>query len=212
VSRSKLSSALVVAAFVAGCRDRAPEPEGRGIEAKETPSPTTSAAPTTAPATPPEPESPKPRVHWTDPGGWTRVASTSPMRLATYRVPKAHGDQDDGELSVFNFGSGKGGDVKANLDRWERQFSDVKPNDVHRSERSVNGLAAHVLEIGRGTFASGMPGEPPKTNKGYGLVGAIVETPAGSYFFKLTGPEKTVKAEQANFYTLLDSVKVENER
>lgn len=130
------------------------------------------------------------------------------MRLATYRVPKASGDAEDGELAVFYFGPGQGGDVGANLDRWKRQFSDVKKDDVRQTERTVNGLPAHVLEIERGIFASGMPGQPTTANKGYALIGAIVETPAGSYFFKLTAPEKTVKSARAEFFSMLDSVKL----
>ena len=69
---------------------------------------------------------------------------------------------------------------------------------------------AHLLAIDHGTFASGMPGEPAKQNPGYGLLGAIVETPAGNYFFKLTGPMKTVKSAEQTFLKLLDSIKVES--
>lgn len=130
------------------------------------------------------------------------------MRLATYRAPKADGDHDDGEVSVFHFDAGKGGDVKANLERWEKQFTDVGKAGVRQDEKTIAGFAVHLLEIDRGTFASGMPGEPPKPNAGYGLLGAIVETPAGNYFFKLTGPEKTVKDNQRAFFGMLESVKV----
>lgn len=203
-----LAAALLLSLLAGGCRNT-PEPEGRKADNQETPTAAPSTPAVEKPIETAEREAPKPRAHWSDPGGWTRVASNSPMRLATYRVPKAVGDPEDGEFTVFHFGEGKGGEVKANLDRWERQFSDVKPGDAKRSERTVNGLKAHVLEIDRGTFASGMPSEAPRSNKGFGLIGAIVETPAGSYFFKLTGPEKTVKNAQGNFYTLLESVKVD---
>ena len=146
---------------------------------------------------------------WTDPAVWTRVPSNSTMRLATYRVPKTDGDREDGEVSVFHFGPGKGGDVKANLERWEKQFSDVAKANVRQNEKTIAGFAVHLLEIDRGTFASGMPGAPSKPSPGYGLLGAIVETPAGNYFFKLTGPEKTVKAAQRKFFAMLESIKVE---
>ncbi len=132
------------------------------------------------------------------------------MRLATYKVPKADGDRDDGEVSVFRFAPGKGGDVKANLERWEKQFSDVAKSSIRQNEKTIAGFAAHLLEIDRGTFASGMPGEPAQPKPNYGLLGAIVETPAGNYFFKLTGPEKTVKAAQRPFFAMLESIKVES--
>ena len=131
------------------------------------------------------------------------------MRLATYRVPKADGDREDGEVSVFHFEPGKGGDVKSNLERWEKQFSDVGKSNIRQNEKTIGGFSVHLLEIDKGTFASGMPGGPSKPTPGYGLLGAIVETPAGNYFFKLTGPEKTVKAAQRTFFALLESIKVD---
>jgi hypothetical protein len=41
---------------------------------------------------------------------------------------------------------------------------------------------------------------------GYRLLGAIVEGPGGSLFIKLTGPAKTVAAQQKNFDQLLASI------
>jgi hypothetical protein len=38
------------------------------------------------------------------------------------------------------------------------------------------------------------------------MIAAVVETPAGSYFFKLTGPQKTVESARTAFFALLDSV------
>jgi hypothetical protein len=38
------------------------------------------------------------------------------------------------------------------------------------------------------------------------MIAAVVETPAGSYFFKLTGPNRTVEAARSAYVTLLDSV------
>ena len=132
------------------------------------------------------------------------------MRVATYRVPHAGADKDDAELAVFHFGSGQGGDVEANLRRWESQFSDKK-GDAKRTERTVNGMKAHVLEIESGTYAAMamMPGQSAAPKSDYGMLAAVVETPLGSYFFKLTGPSKTVKAQKDAYMTMLDGVKVE---
>jgi hypothetical protein len=44
----------------------------------------------------------------------------------------------------------------------------------------------------------------PKPN--YRLLGAIVEGPQGSIFFKLTGPAKTIAQNQAAFDRLLASL------
>ena len=50
--------------------------------------------------------------------------------------------------------------------------------------------------------------QPNKTPKaGYHLVGVIVEAPEGNVFFKLTGPEKTVKAARPALDKMLASLK-----
>ena len=129
------------------------------------------------------------------------------MRKASYEVPHAPADIEDGELAVFYFGPGQGGSIDANVDRWVKQFSDVTPADVKRADREQHGLRQHTVEIASGTFESGMPGGSGGPKKRYGLVGAIVEAPSGAYFFKMTGPSKTVAAAHAAFYQLLDSVR-----
>jgi hypothetical protein len=48
------------------------------------------------------------------------------------------------------------------------------------------------------------PGGAPKA--GYRLLGAIVEGPQGSVFFKFAGPAKTVAQNQGAFEKMLDSI------
>ena len=129
------------------------------------------------------------------------------MRKAAFVVPKATGDAEDGELTVFYFGPGQGGSIDANVDRWVSQFSGTKPDDVKRANREANGLKQHTVEIAKGDFSSGMPGSSPEPKKDFGLLGGIVVAPSGSYFFKLTGPSASVKAARPAFVKLLDSVK-----
>ena len=45
----------------------------------------------------------------------------------------------------------------------------------------------------------------PKAVPGYRLLGAIVEGPGGNVFVKLTGPAKTIAANQQKFEQLLAS-------
>ena len=66
---------------------------------------------------------------------------------------------------------------------------------------------ASVPEVVKNTFASGMPGAPAVPKPDYALLGAIVESPSGSYFFKLTGPSATVANQRDRFHGLLDSVR-----
>jgi hypothetical protein len=148
-------------------------------------------------------------IVWIDPPGWQKLPPSSSMRKATYKVPAAAKDSEDGELAIFYFGAGQGGSTEANIQRWISQFPDAKPSDAKRSQRTVGGMSQTIVEV-EGTYSSGMPGGPPSaaTPKGqYRLIGAVVETPAGPYFFKMTGPKKTVEAARGAFFTMLDSVK-----
>ena len=44
------------------------------------------------------------------------------------------------------------------------------------------------------------------SKKGWRMTAAIVESPKGMYFFKLTGPDPTVKAARAAFDAMLDTL------
>jgi hypothetical protein len=196
--RLSWAPALAMLAATGACDRPKEPPAGKPPEVTAVPSPA-APAPAAAPSTG--------GVKWTDPPRWKRLPVTSPMRKASYQVPKADGDAEDGELSVFHFGAGQGGGIEPNVDRWVGQFKGVDKSQVKRSSRSANGMVQHIIEIERGTFSSGMPGGPTTPKSDYALLGAIVEAPDGNWFFKLTGPVKTVQKAKDEFTALLDSVK-----
>ncbi len=197
---------LSVVVFVA-CK-KAPEPANTAGPSLIPPASTLSAkAPTAAPVA--NPGMPVVQVTWVDPPEWKRSEKVSPMRKATYVIPRASSDKEDGELGVFYFGPGQGGGIEANIDRWVKQFTDVKLEDVKRADRTVNGLVAHTVEIESGNFNANSMGRGDAMMKpGYGLLGAIVEAPSGAYFFKLTGPKATVTGAKPVFEKLIDGVRV----
>jgi hypothetical protein len=131
------------------------------------------------------------------PEGWTVEKPTSEMRFAQYKLPKTGGDAEDALLVVYYFGKGQGGTPEANIERWINQ---VKQPDGSASKDkaktgtlTVNGLQVTSVDV-LGTYSGGMSQDstPHDVNSIYRLRGAIIETPKGSYFVKLTGPEKTV--------------------
>ncbi len=187
-----------------------------GQGCKKTPEPTGSDGPSflamgagSKPATPPVAPSALPLgVTWADPAGWVKDAKSNPMRKATYRIPRAKGDEEDAELAIFYFGPGQGGGIDANVERWVKQFSKRKPDEPKRADRTANGLHQHTVEIEEGTYDGGMGMQGAKKERpGFALLGAIVEAPSGAYFFKLTGPKATVQRSRDSFYELLDSIK-----
>lgn len=144
-------------------------------------------------------------IQWTAPAAW-RAQAQRPMRAATYAVPAAPGDKEEGECAVFYFGPGQGGGIDANLQRWISQFeTTAKPQTA---KKAINGLAVTTIDLAGTYLASAGPMAPTKTSKpGYRLLGAIVENPQGAVFFKFTGPAKTVAAHQGNFDKLLGTLR-----
>ena len=142
-------------------------------------------------------------VHWTRPEQWG-IQPPRQMRIATYSVPASEGDAEGGECAVFYFGSGQGGDLTANIDRWASQFENARPE---QSAKEVNGLKVTLVRIA-GTYLA--PGGPMMESQGkkehYRLLGAIVDAPEGSVFFKLTGPAKTIAACEPDFNKLVESL------
>jgi len=197
--------ALILMVLAAGCQ-KTPEPSASAAPPVAAPRASASVA-SPAPA-PTATALPPVEVTWVDPPEWKRSTQAKPMRKATYSVPRAAGDSEDGELGVFYFGPGQGGGIEANVDRWVKQFKDVPADKVRREDRSAHGLVQHVIQIESGTFNANTMGQGgEKLKEKFGLLGAIVEAPSGAYFFKLTGPKATVTGAKKSFYALLDSVK-----
>jgi hypothetical protein len=203
--RSFLAIGMALSIGALGACDRPKEPEPTKVEPAVT---VTSAAPAAAQPAPAAPSGTS-GIQWADPSRWQRLPATSPMRKASYKVPKQGSDPEDGELSVFHFGKGEGGGIEPNVERWVGQFKGIDKQQVKRTDRSANGLVQHVVEIESGTFSSGMPGGPTTPKENFALLGAIVEAPNGNWFFKLTGPKATVKRAHPEFFGLLDSAKAQ---
>ena len=134
------------------------------------------------------------------PETWETAPNTSSMRLATFAIPAAEGDAEKGELTIFSFGQG-GGDVGSNLSRWVGQFS-----GDGRAAKTVKGKAGdsdYYLADISGTYNK--PVGPPvlrktKPAEDYRMLGVIlIVKDKGVYFLKMTGPDKTIKAQATAF-------------
>ena len=144
-------------------------------------------------------------IRWTVPKGWVE-GPPKQMRFATYVTLPAEKDAEGAECSVSFFGTGQGGNVDQNIDRWITQFENASAPS--RSLKQISGLTVHLVRIG-GSYV-GMTG--PMMQQGGGrkdnfrLLGAIVEAPEGTVFFKLTGPAKTIVSNEDAFDTMLESL------
>jgi hypothetical protein len=101
------------------------------------------------------------------------------------------------EVTFFHFGKEEGGSAADNVSRWYAQFPDSKDKQI--TEHAQTGAVKITFAMTEGTFSSGMPGGPSTPMTGYALCGAILESPEGSVFIKMTGPEAVVKASTEAF-------------
>src|SRR6185436_4532218 len=123
-------------------------------------------------------------LQWTTPEGWKNQGAL-PMRVATYAVAPSAGDKTGGECAVFYFGSGQGGSIDANLERWKGQFQGPggKPAAAQIAKRSLHGLSMTTIDTsGEYSGMSGPMAGSSQVAPGYRLLGAIVEGPRGNVF------------------------------
>jgi hypothetical protein len=144
------------------------------------------------------------------PAAWKEVEVKSPMRLKQFTVP---GKGGDAELVIFYFGQGQGGSVEDNLARWKKQFeppAGKTADQISKTETlKLPSTTATLLDIS-GTYlfkARPMdpgPGEPRPNHR---MLAAVLETPKGSHYIRLVGPEKTVGDARKDFVRWLKSFK-----
>lgn len=144
-------------------------------------------------------------IRWSVPKGWVEGPPRQ-MRYTTYLTLPAEGDKEGAECSVSFFGTGQGGNVDQNIDRWISQFEN--PTSAERSSRQINGLTVHRVKVAGSYLGMGGPmvqqGDAKKEK--FTLLGAIVDAPEGTVFFKLTGPNKTIASIEEAFTSMIESV------
>jgi hypothetical protein len=146
-------------------------------------------------------------IVWKTPAGWVEETPSSSLRRGQYRVPGAGGDA---ELAIFYFGAGQGGDPTANAQRWANQFKQPGGGDPLEAMKTqtldMKGTKVLLVET-TGTYMNTAMnpadvGEKPN----YALLGAVVPGPDANWFFKMTGPQATVKEQRDKFLQLLQSI------
>lgn len=134
---------------------------------------------------------------FTLPAGWQAVTPASSMRLAQANLPGG------GELAVFHFGVGGGGDVESNIARWIGQVEVAAGTEPRRESSQHDGLTISVVEVDGTLLPTGMGTGPTTPQPGSRLLGAVVEGPGGPWFFKATGPAESLAAARAGFLEML---------
>lgn len=145
------------------------------------------------------------------PEGWVTQVPSSSMRKAQFLLPREGADPEDAQLVLFYFG-GEGGSVEANLDRWAGEFTQADGKSSREAmvttTRTVNDMKVTEVAVS-GRFAPAMmPGQSTAiVREKWSMLGAIVETPSGPYYAKLTGPGATVSRWEPSFRQWISSLK-----
>lgn len=201
-ARGFLVAAAAVAAF--SCRKKQPAPDILMIPSHQETSP---AGDSSAAAVSSEGSVEVAGVSFSVPPEWRRESPSSPMRAAQFAIPGT-GNEKDALFVVYFFGSGQGGGVAENIERWKGQFLDAsgQPAAGNVSTGRRNGLTVTTVTA-EGTYSSGLPMGPSAPEPNSELWGAIVEGPQGNVFFKATGPKATLERSKGGFETVLASLR-----
>ena len=151
-------------------------------------------------------------ISYSVPADWKSEKPKSSMRKAQYKIPGVEG-AGDAEMAVFVF-PGTGGSVQANIDRWISQF--IQPDGSDSKEKTkiinitVNNMPVTKMYV-TGTYLKSssqmMMGGPKEEMQEYAMLAAIVETSKDPWFFKMTGPQKTIDSCQSEFDKFVNSFK-----
>lgn len=140
------------------------------------------------------------------PSEWTRVPAASEMRQAQFRIPRAAGDGEDGELVLFHFEKGQGGGVQDNIDRWLAQLKQTD-GSATKDKATIVIRPVKTLKVTSLDASGDYTGMGDKSAKpGWRMLGAVIEGKGGPWFFKAVGPQATIANAKSGFDSLVNSV------
>lgn len=146
----------------------------------------------------------------TTPDNWKALDKPGMMRSLQFTVPKADGDKEDADISVFELKAA--GTVEQNLKRQLAKFAPAEGKDKveEKVEKiKVGGNDATYQDV-KGTFLKKpFPmAEKATPMAGYRQLYVVWENKDGEQFYIwLLGPEKTVEANKKAFDEFLKGLK-----
>ena len=136
------------------------------------------------------------------PDSWMGIMPSSSMRLMEFRLGLV---TDDATLAIFK---NIGGSIEDNLERWSSQFGYLpSDSEVNIRAENINGMQVSIISI-IGTYTNRMAfSKPTQPKPNYRLLGAIVDTRDGLYYFKLTGPNTVITGKIEEFTRFIKSLR-----
>jgi len=145
------------------------------------------------------------------PGDWQAQPPETAARAGQWIIPSPGDPPGDGvEVVAFFFGPGVGGTAQQNIDGWTAAVTtaDGQPVTAAPTKRTAAGHAiTEVLLNGTYAEANPQPGLPPTPKPGYALLGAVIDNPAGTIYWRVTGPAGLVAALAPAIDRMIDDLK-----
>jgi hypothetical protein len=144
-------------------------------------------------------------------GNFTFTATDSWVQAPSSHMVEAafnHTKKEGPLLKFYHFGASQGGGVKANIDRWKKQFQDHEDETKFKitPEEKTYGDQKLTIVTMTGTYlVGGMMERNKVATPDYMLLGAIIPHPTGDVFLKMTAPEADLKNVKADFEKLIAS-------
>ncbi len=146
--------------------------------------------------------------HTTAPATWVAQTPSSRFRLAQFAVPGPD-SANDAEVVVYFFGAHEGGTPDDNMARWRAQFSTPDSPPVRESvSRDSSGAFPITIAEYEGTYRRGVGmGSADSVRAHQALVAAIAETPRGTLFLQLFGPDSVVAGAHDRFVAFVKAMR-----
>lgn len=146
------------------------------------------------------------------PGDWKEKPPASQMQFKVFALPKAEGDAADATLTIYFFGQGQGGDVKANVARWKGMFKAPAGKSIDdiakQDDFTVSGVKITRVDLNGTYLYKRTPMDTEVTEKpDHRMIGVVFESKGGNYYMRLVGPEKTVAKHAKGFEEWLKNFK-----
>ena len=141
------------------------------------------------------------------PATWKRGKPRFNMIQYEFAAPAAKEGPADARVTIM----GAGGDVKANIARWQSQFHD-QGRKFSTKQLDVAGQEVHMVDIA-GTYldrpAGPMMGGKTTRRENYRVLAAILVTTQGRYYIKMYGPQATVAAHEKAFQAMVKTLQID---
>ena len=134
------------------------------------------------------------------PANWKQTQNTSAMRLATFEVTGPN--EETAEVAILPMPDLKVEDHEiVNLWRSQLQLSPISKEEVDESSELIK-----IGQFDGRIFDLTAPEETPGEMAGMRIITAFVNSPVGTWFFKMTGTDQHLDAERPAFTAFLGSV------